>query len=138
MNYIKAGKWLTVFLTFLGILLFIDLFPKEEHDQKTKSKQKPDYRAAYHFTTPDKWKNDPQKPIYFDGKYHYFYLYNRDYPKGNGTEWRHAVSEDLVHWTDEGVAIPKYTNPDGDIWTGSVVVDKENTAASGKMRLSRL
>lgn len=34
MNYIKAGKWLTVFLTFLGILLFIDLFPKEEHDQK--------------------------------------------------------------------------------------------------------
>ncbi|MCY8198442.1 2,6-beta-fructan 6-levanbiohydrolase [Bacillus subtilis] len=135
MNYIKAGKWLTVFLTFLGILLFIDLFPKEGHDQKTKSKHKPDYRAAYHFTTPDKWKNDPQKPIYFDGKYHYFYLYNRDYPKGNGTEWRHAVSEDLVHWTDEGVAIPKYTNPDGDIWTGSVVVDKENTAGFGKNAL---
>lgn len=76
-----------------------------------------------------------KKPIYFDGKYHYFYLYNRDYPKGNGTEWRHAVSDDLVHWTDEGVAIPKYTNPDGDIWTGSVVVDKENTAGFGKNAL---
>ncbi|WP_456279750.1 glycoside hydrolase family 32 protein [Bacillus sp. K7] len=135
MNYKKAGKWLTVFLIFAGILLFIDLLPNEEPVKKTKSTQKPDYRAAYHFTTPDKWKNDPQKPIYFDGQYHYFYLYNQDYPNGNGTEWRHAVSEDLLHWTDEGVAIPKYTNPDGDIWSGSVVIDKNNTAGFGKNAL---
>ena len=33
------------------------------------------------------------------------------------------------------MAIPKYTNPDGDIWTGSVVVDKENTAGFGKNAL---
>ncbi|WP_438351912.1 glycoside hydrolase family 32 protein [Paenibacillus sp. FA6] len=92
----------------------------------------PTTRASYHFTTPDKWKNDPQKPIYFDGKYHYYYLYNGDYPKGNGTEWRHATSTDLVHWTDEGIAIPKYTNRNGDPWSGSVVVDDTNTAGFGK------
>ncbi|MGN7762456.1 glycoside hydrolase family 32 protein [Paenibacillus sp. 22594] len=90
------------------------------------------YRAAYHFTTPDKWKNDPQRPIYLDGAYHYYYLYNRDYPTGNGTEWRHATSTDLVHWTDEGIAIPKYTNPNGDPWSGSVVVDGAGTAGFGK------
>ncbi|WP_374706282.1 glycoside hydrolase family 32 protein [Paenibacillus sp. J22TS3] len=90
------------------------------------------YRAGYHFTTPDKWKNDPQKPIYLDGAYHYYYLYNRDYPNGNGTEWRHATSTDLVHWKDEGVAIPKYTNPNGDPWSGSVVVDKAGTAGFGQ------
>lgn len=75
---------------------------------------KPTTRASYHFTVSEHWKNDPQKPIYFDGKYHYYYLYNADYPDGNGTEWRHATSTDLVSWTDEGVAIPKYTTPNGD------------------------
>ncbi|MCY8129147.1 glycoside hydrolase family 32 protein, partial [Bacillus spizizenii] len=57
MNYKKTSKWLTVFLTFAGILLFIDLLPNEEPVKKTKSNHKADYRAAYHFTTPDKWKN---------------------------------------------------------------------------------
>ncbi len=89
-------------------------------------------RASYHFTAPDKWKNDPQKPLYLDGKYHYFYLYNRDYPTGNGTEWRHATSSDLIHWEDQGVAIPKYTNRNGDPWSGSVVVDESGTAGFGK------
>ncbi|MCS0824851.1 glycoside hydrolase family 32 protein [Cytobacillus firmus] len=99
---------------------------------KKDTRHKPTYRATYHFTSPDKWKNDPQKPIYFEGKYHYYYLYNRDYPNGNGTEWRHATTTDLVHWKDEGVAIPKYTNKNGDPWSGSVVVDTKNTAGFGK------
>ncbi|WP_347553239.1 glycoside hydrolase family 32 protein (plasmid) [Pseudalkalibacillus hwajinpoensis] len=90
------------------------------------------YRANYHFTAPDNWKNDPQRPIYFNGKYHYYYLYNKDYPVGNGTEWRHATSKDLVHWNDEGVAIMKYTDENGDPWSGSVVVDYQNTAGFGK------
>lgn len=100
--------------------------------KKGESPETPEYRAAFHLTTPDKWKNDPQKPVYFNGKYHYYYLYNRDYPDGNGTEWRHAVSDDLVHWQDQGVAIPKYTNKNGDPWSGSVVVDSQNTAGFGK------
>ncbi len=100
--------------------------------QKSTTTKEHSYRAQYHFTVPDKWKNDPQRPIYYGGKYHYYYLYNRDYPNGNGTEWRHAASEDLVHWNDEGIAIPKYTNKNGDPWSGSVVVDSENTAGFGK------
>ncbi|OAZ50620.1 glycoside hydrolase family 32 protein [Paenibacillus polymyxa] len=104
--------------------------PKNQANQSKHSTQT--YRAAYHFTVPDKWKNDPQRPIYMDGKYHYYYLYNRDYPHKNGTEWRHATSTDLVHWKDEGVAIPKYTNPNGDPWSGSVVIDDHGTAGFGK------
>lgn len=106
-------------------------FAPSMQQPSTKAPKTPSYRADYHFTTPDKWKNDPQRPVYFNGKYHYYYLYNRDYPKGNGTEWRHATSEDLVHWIDEGIAIPKYTNENGDPWSGSVVIDKENTAGFG-------
>lgn len=98
----------------------------------TKAPPESTTRASYHFTVPEHWKNDPQKPVYFDGKYHYYYLYNGDYPDGNGTEWRHATSTDLVEWTDEGVAIPKYTTPNGDPWSGSVIVDDNNTAGFGQ------
>ncbi|WP_312000678.1 glycoside hydrolase family 32 protein [Paenibacillus forsythiae] len=120
---------LAVLIT-VGVGLTIHYSANEE--PAPPSYEKPTYRASYHFTTPDKWMNDPQRPIYLDGKYHYYYLYNRDYPGGNGTEWRHATSTDLVHWQDEGVAIPKYTNRNGDPWSGSVVVDEDNTAGFGK------
>lgn len=133
-----------VFLAALAGGPLIANYPKDSKEETSVSEetplapQQPTYRASYHFTTPDKWMNDPQRPIYFDGKYHYYYLYNKDYPKGNGTEWRHATSTDLVHWQDEGVALPKYTNRNGDPWSGSVVIDKDNTAGFGKGALVAL
>lgn len=132
----KASKRFIVLIICLSGLITIGSAAYYSGKIKKKeaivSHQIPTYRANYHFTTPDKWKNDPQRPIYFDGEYHYYYLYNRDYPNGNGTEWRHAVTTDLVHWKDKGVAIPKYTNKNGDPWSGSVVVDDTNTAGFGK------
>jgi len=91
-----------------------------------------EYRPATHLTPGQNWMNDPQRPFFLDGLWHFYYLYNADYPDGNGTEWYHATSTDLVHWQDEGVAIEKYKNGLGDIWTGSAVVDTENTAGFGK------
>ncbi|MBO1330045.1 glycoside hydrolase family 32 protein [Streptomyces sp. VRA16 Mangrove soil] len=90
------------------------------------------YRAAYHFTIPDNWKNDPQRPIWIDGAYAYFTLYNADYITGaEGTSWRLATSSDLVKYADQGVALPKDTTPAGDAWSGSAVVDDDNTAGFG-------
>ncbi|RPE44214.1 levanbiose-producing levanase [Streptomyces sp. Ag109_O5-1] len=90
------------------------------------------YRAAYHFTVPDQWKNDPQRPVWVDGEYHYYYLYNADYFTGVvGTAWRLATTGDLVSFTDHGVAVPKDTTPGGDLWSGSAVVDTGNTAGFG-------
>ena len=89
------------------------------------------YRPAVHLTPAKHWMNDPQRPILIDGVWHYYYLYNADYPKGNGTEWYHATSKDLVHWQDQGVAIDKYKNGLGDIETGSAVIDVNNTAGFG-------
>ncbi|MEO5313821.1 glycoside hydrolase family 32 protein [Pseudarthrobacter sp. CC12] len=90
------------------------------------------FRPAYHLTPDEHWMNDPQRPFFLDGLWHYYYLYNADYPEGNGTEWFHATSTDLVHWKNEGVAIPKFRNGLGDIETGSAVVDTEGTAGFGK------
>ncbi|WP_374977093.1 glycoside hydrolase family 32 protein [Microbacterium trichothecenolyticum] len=90
------------------------------------------HRPAVHLTPAENWMNDPQKPFLLDGVWHYYYLYNADYPDGNGTAWYHATSTDLVNWSDEGVAIDKYTNGLGDIWTGTAVVDEKNTAGFGE------
>ncbi|WP_435224836.1 glycoside hydrolase family 32 protein [Streptomyces sp. Tue6028] len=90
------------------------------------------YRARYHFTVPDQWKNDPQRPVWIDGEYHYYYLYNADYTAGAvGTAWRRATSSDLVSFKDRGIAVPKDTTPNGDVWSGSAVVDTDGTAGFG-------
>ncbi|GAA4419394.1 2,6-beta-fructan 6-levanbiohydrolase [Actinokineospora soli] len=89
------------------------------------------YRPAAHLTPATRWMNDPQRPFYLDGRWHFYYLYNADHPHGNGTAWYHATSTDLVHWEDEGVAIDKYRNGLGDIWSGSAVVDERGTAGFG-------
>jgi levanbiose-producing levanase len=90
-------------------------------------------RPTYHFSVPDNWKNDPQRPIYIDGEYHYYYLYNADYLRGGGgTSWRRATTTDHVAFTDHGVAIPKFSDDNGDCWSGSLVVDERNTAGYGE------
>ncbi|GAB2581067.1 2,6-beta-fructan 6-levanbiohydrolase [Streptomyces capparidis] len=91
------------------------------------------YRAEYHFTVPDQWKNDPQRPIWLDGEYHYYYLYNPDYFAGSppGTAWRRASTTDLVAFRDGGIAVPK-TTAIGDVWSGCAVVDTEGTAGFGR------
>lgn len=91
-----------------------------------------DYRPNYHITPDKHWMNDPQRPFLLNGVWHYYFLYNSDHPTGNGTEWYHLTSTDLVHWKDEGVAIPKFRNGLGDIETGSAVVDENNDAGFGK------
>ncbi|WP_077310522.1 glycoside hydrolase family 32 protein [Terribacillus halophilus] len=123
---------ISLLLALVVVTVFL-LINRESAEQHNAGKaQAVTYRPVFHFSSPDKWKNDPQKPIYYQGKYHYYYLYNKDYPNGNGTEWRHATSEDLIHWEDHGVSIPKYTTENGDPWSGSVVHDQNNTAGFGK------
>lgn len=90
-------------------------------------------RPRYHVSVPDNWKNDPQRPIFLDGEYHYYYLYNADYLAGGiGTSWRRATTRDHVRFVDGGVAIEKFTNGNGDCWSGSLVVDAEGTAGFGR------
>ncbi|WP_309081450.1 glycoside hydrolase family 32 protein [Zhihengliuella sp.] len=90
------------------------------------------YRPAYHFSVPDNWKNDPQRPVFVDGEYLYYYLYNADYLDGGaGTSWRLATTRDHVSFEDHGVAIEKNSNGNGDCWSGCVVVDHDDTAGYG-------
>lgn len=134
---IVAAALVVVLLVGIGIALSVR--PTTPEPAPSPSAESPFQRPAgsdparpgLHLTPEHDWMNDPQRPFLLDGVWHYYYLYNADHPDGNGTAWYHATSTDLVHWRDEGVAIDKYTNGLGDIWTGTAVVDSENTAGFG-------
>ncbi|MDQ4501366.1 GH32 C-terminal domain-containing protein [Sinomonas sp. ASV322] len=87
----------------------------------------PPMRAAYHMTPPQGWLSDPQRPIYLNGKYNLYYLHSTQ-DNGPGG-WRHATSSDTVVFNDQGDALPLQTN--FPVWTGSSVVDTNNTAGFG-------
>lgn len=90
------------------------------------------YRPLYHVTPQSGWMGDVQRPLYINGTHQLYYLNNLDYSwGGNGTAWAHADSTDLVNWNRKPIAIQKYQTPYGDPWTGSLVVDKNNTAGFG-------
>jgi fructan beta-fructosidase len=87
------------------------------------------YRPQIHFTPAKNWMNDPNGMVYMDGVYHLFYQYN---PQGNdwgNMSWGHATSTDLIHWQEQPVALTR--DELGDIFSGSAVIDKQNTAGFG-------
>jgi len=83
------------------------------------------HRPQYHFLPPANWMNDPNGVIQWKGGYHLFYQHNPDAPTWGPMHWGHAVSDDLVHWTDLPIALaPTPGGPDGDgCWSGCAVED---------------
>ncbi|MFJ5228567.1 glycoside hydrolase family 32 protein [Kitasatospora sp. NPDC088391] len=114
-----------------GLLLTAAAVAAPGRAAPTPARAADSYRSVYHFTVPDHWKNDPQRPVWFDGAFHSYYLYNADYGRAIGTAWRQATSTDGVAFHDQGVAAPKQTNANYDLWSGSAVVDTGNTAGFG-------
>lgn len=107
-------------------LCWKELKMSDSFDMTNKEK----FRPVYHHTPAYGWMNDPNGMFYKDGVYHLYFQYNPYGSVWGNMHWGHSTSTDLMHWKFEGCAIV----PDawGAIFSGSCVVDHENTAGFGK------
>ncbi len=90
------------------------------------------HRPQLHFSPAEHWMNDPNGPIWVDGIYHLFFQYHPHSTVWGPMHWGHATSRDLLHWTEQQIAIAP--TRDGMAFSGSVVLDRHNTSGFGSMR----
>ncbi|MEO6838748.1 MAG: glycoside hydrolase family 32 protein, partial [Ginsengibacter sp.] len=109
-------------------LFFLFLFSVASANAQERYHEK--YRPQIHFSPEAHWMNDPNGMVYYKGLYHLFFQY---YPEGTvwgPMHWGHATSKDLIHWQQQAIAL--YPDSLGYIFSGSAVVDKNNTSGFGK------
>ncbi len=131
-----------IHFSFAAILIIssgLSCKPAIDNKKESTSSQvlyKEKHRPQFHFSPPQKWMNDPNGMVYFDGEYHLFYQYYPDSIVWGPMHWGHAVSTDMVRWKNLPIAL--YPDSLGYIFSGSAVVDWKNTSGFGKNSLPPL
>lgn len=100
-----------------SLLLFICCISIHADESAASYSEK--WRPQYHYTPAHRWIGDPSGLVHFNGKFHAYC-------------WGAAESTDLIHWEEINrnaiINLPKGISS----FTGSVVVDKNNTSGYGK------
>lgn len=128
----KSKKQLRLALYSSLILSMIGLQPFSASAQTSKTSNIAEevmYRPNFHFTPKKGWMNDPNGMFFANGYYHLFYQYYPDKNVWGPMHWGHAISKDLVKWEEQPIAI--YPDKDKYIFSGSAVVDEQNTSGLG-------
>ncbi|MCS4229024.1 glycoside hydrolase family 32 protein [Sphingobacterium sp. BIGb0165] len=123
MNRIKKYGTLMLFTSLLSSA-FAQVGQRDMNEPVGK------YRPIYHFTPKQGWMNDPNGMVYLNGNYHLFFQHNPEKSVWGPMHWGHAISRDLIHWDEQKIAL--YPDSLGTIFSGSAVIDKNNTAGFGK------
>lgn len=118
----------TVFACALALGTFSAALQTSTYDQP--------YRPQVHFSPREHWTNDPNGLVFFHNEYHLFFQFNPFGDEWGHMSWGHAVSTDLLHWNELPVAIPEKQGEM--VFTGSVVVDRENTSGFCAAKLACL
>ena len=130
MKRISMLAWIACISIFL--LSCKDEPKKQDQEQAAIAENvfKEEYRPQFHYSPPEMWMNDPNGLVYNDGIYHLFYQYYPEDIVWGPMHWGHAVSKDMVFWEHKPVAL--YPDELGYIFSGSAVVDKNNTSGFGE------
>ncbi len=113
---------------YLAVILIFLVFSVAELKSQQLSKEL--YRPQIHFSPKQHWMNDPNGMVYYKGIYHLFFQYYPGGIKWGPMHWGHATSKDLIHWQEQHIAL--YPDSLGYIFSGSAVVDVNNTSGFGK------
>ena len=92
------------------------------------------HRPTYHFIAPYGWMNDPNGTVFWKGRWHLFFQYSPGaYTTGYAlAHWGHAVSDDLVHWSDLPIALTPTpgTYDEKGCWSGTSLVEEDRVIAN--------
>ena len=103
---------------------FAEIYNNERIAQhKTLYKER--LRPQFHFTTRRGWINDENGLVYYKGTYHLFYQHNPFGVEWGNMHWGHAISEDLVRWKEQKIALYQQSIRDM-AFSGTAVIDKNN------------
>lgn len=129
-------KTLTVIALMSSTLLFICCKGTPKKTEKVATPKVSsvledlDYKPNFHFSPKENWMNDPNGMFYFNGTYHLFYQYHPHSSTWGPMHWGHATSKDMIRWEHQPIAL--YPDEHGYIFSGSAVVDKNNTSGLGR------
>ena len=103
----------------LSLILMVSGSLSAMAQPSTDSMYNEQYRQQYHFSPRKGWIGDPSGLMYYQGKYHLFW-------------WGKAESDDLVHYKEVSPNVMKDVDKNIACFTGSALIDKNNTAGYGK------
>ena len=114
---------------FLITMIMSNLIGCKEDALLNTQAEEQRYRPNLHFTPAKNWMNDPNGMFYLDGQFHLYFQYNPNDNVWGPMHWGHAISSDGLKWEEQPIAL--YPDKNGTIFSGSAVVDHQNTSGFG-------
>ncbi len=127
---VSALKGKTIKISYPGTATGLAKIYQDDVIAGQDSLYKENSRPQLHFSTRRGWINDPNGLIWHEGEYHLFYQHNPYERDWGNMHWGHAVSKDLIHWQELPVAL--YPDKNGTVFSGTTVIDYDNTAGFNK------
>lgn len=118
-----------IFYILLLVLAFFSCSQETKLSEENVRNFNETHRPQFHFSPATNWMNDPNGMVFYEGEYHLFYQHHPDGNTWGPMHWGHAISEDLVHWEHQNIAL--YPDEHGTIFSGSAVADIKNTSGLG-------